>query len=131
VGTLDISANITLETGYKLSGYLLNPVGEPVTGAYVALDHFSSGWYSNNTGYYFTTAPAGIYTLTIKPRTGTMFPTYNENDFILIADTVKNFTLVTSTSTTTEPTRQLQAQMRPKYQVTSWTLTATESLVQR
>jgi hypothetical protein len=48
VGTSDVSKNITLSTGYKLSGYLKDSSGSPIKGAIVALAHFNCGWCSKS-----------------------------------------------------------------------------------
>jgi len=93
VESSDISKNITLSSGFKLSGYLSDSSGSPIRGALAYLDQFHCGLYSNNTGYYFVTAPAGTYRLTIRSRTGPIFPTFIENNFALTGDTTKNFTL--------------------------------------
>ncbi len=103
VGASDISKNITLSSAYKLSGYLTDPSGAPIRGALVSLNQFHCGWYSDNAGFYFVTAPAGTYKLTIQPKTGPTFLTYNENDFALTSDTVRNFTFTTSGNTPAEP----------------------------
>ncbi len=93
VGTSDISKTFTLSSGYKLSGYLTDSSGAPIRGAIASLDQFHCGWYSDSSGYYFVTAPAGTYTLTIQPKTGPSFPIYTENNFALTGDTVKNINL--------------------------------------
>jgi len=93
VGTSDFTKNITLGSGYKLSGYLTDYSGAPIRGALVSLDLFHCGWFSDSSGYYFVTAPAGTYNLKIQPRTGPTFLIYTENNFTLTCDTVKNFTL--------------------------------------
>ena len=100
VGSSDIIKNVTLSSGYKLSGYLTDSTGAPIRGALASLDLFHCGWYSNNTGYYFVTAPAGTYKLMIQPKTGPTFSIYTENNFVLTYDIVRNFTLTTSESTT-------------------------------
>ena len=102
VGTVDFTKNITLESGCKLSGYLTDYSGAPISGALASLDSFHCGRYSNSSGYYFVTAPAGTYNIKIQPKTGPTFPTYTEDNFTLIGDTVKNFTL-TSTPNTSLP----------------------------
>lgn len=93
VETSDISKNITLSSGYKLSGYLTDSSGAPIRGALASLNQFHCGWYSDPSGYYFVTAPAGTYTLNIQPKTGPSFPTYTENNFTLTGDTAKNINL--------------------------------------
>jgi len=99
VGSSDIIKNITLSSGYKLSGYLTDSTGAPIRGALASLNLFHCGWYSNSTGYYFVTAPAGTYKLMIQPKKGPTFSTYTENNFVLTCDTVRNFTLTTSGNT--------------------------------
>jgi protocatechuate 3,4-dioxygenase beta subunit len=98
VETSDISKNITLSSGYKLSGYLTDSSGAPVRGAGVTLSQFRCGWYSDSSGYYFVTAPAGTYNLTIQPQTGPSFSTYTENSFALTGDTAKNISLTQATT---------------------------------
>jgi hypothetical protein len=102
----DMTKNITLQSGYKVSGYISDSSGKPVVGAVVLLDDFGSGWFSNSVGYYFLSVPAGTYTINAHPRTGdyysgptTDFPTYIEYNFTVNADTVKNITVGDSSPT--------------------------------
>ena len=97
---LDITKNITLYSGCKVSGYITDSSGNPVVGAVVLLNNYCSGWFSNSSGYYFLSVPAGTYTITAHPRTGnyysgptTDFPTYIEYNFTVNGDTVKNITV--------------------------------------
>jgi protocatechuate 3,4-dioxygenase beta subunit len=92
----DIKKNITLNLGYKLSGYLTDNTGNPIRGALASLDQFHCGWYSNSAGYYFVTAPAGNYSLSIEPKTGPIFHIYNEKNFLLNRNTIKNLILTIS-----------------------------------
>jgi protocatechuate 3,4-dioxygenase beta subunit len=108
VTTSDVSKNITLSTGYKLSGYLKDTSGAPIKGALVVLGQFYCGWYSNADGRYFVTAPSGQYTLTIQAKTSPAFNTYREYNFVLNGDTNKDFTLVTSTETTPDTTSKVK-----------------------
>ena len=96
----DITKNITLHSGCKVSGYITDSSGNPVVGAVVLLNNYCSGWFSNSSGYYFLSVPAGTYTITARPRTGnyysgptTDFPTYIEYNFTVNGDTVKNITV--------------------------------------
>ena len=66
----DTTKNITLNSGYKLSGHITDSSGNPVRNAIVFLDNYFSGWFSNYLGYYFASAPEGTYTLTARPRNG-------------------------------------------------------------
>ena len=112
VVTSDITKNITLFTGYKVSGYISDYSGTPIIGAAVLLNNYGSGWFSNNSGYYFLNVPSGIYTINAHPRTGynysgptSNFPTYYEYNFTVNGDTIKNITVgslaATPTSTPT------------------------------
>jgi outer membrane protein assembly factor BamB len=108
----NMTKNITLQSGYKVSGYITNSSGNPVVGAAVLLDNYGSGWFSNASGYYFLNVPAGTYTLTARPRTGnyysgptTDFPTYHEYNFTVNGDTIKNIT-VGSTPQTSSPNHE-------------------------
>src|SRR3989304_10093657 len=61
----DMTKNITLQSGYKVSGYIAFSNGTPVVGAAVlfrdSVNTFGSGWFSNSVGYYFLSVPAGTY----------------------------------------------------------------------
>lgn len=91
----DLQMNITLQTGYRLSGIITTSSGAPLSGAVVWLDnpaqgnHYFCGWYSKTDGSYFVTAPHGTYTLKIQPKTGLTFPSYSEA-ITIINDQVKN-----------------------------------------
>jgi len=97
----DIQMNITLQTGYRLSGVITTSSGAPVSGAVVWLDnpaqgnHYFCGWYSKDNGSYFVTAPAGTYTLKIQPKTGLSFPSYSEV-VTITGDLVKNIVIGSS-----------------------------------
>jgi outer membrane protein assembly factor BamB len=96
----DITKNITLASGCKVSGYITYSSGSPVAGAVVSLDGFFSGWFSDSWGYYFVSVPAGTYKLSVKPRSGyDHFHSYFEPTFVVNGDTTKNI-IVNSTSST-------------------------------
>ncbi len=105
----DVSKNITLETGIKVSGYITSESGTPVLGASVHFStnggYYGSGYFTNQAGYYFINVPAGTYTITAYPRTGnyttptTQFTPYTEENFAVSETTTKNITVQT-----TEPT---------------------------
>ncbi|MCW4034732.1 MAG: hypothetical protein NWF03_05150, partial [Candidatus Bathyarchaeota archaeon] len=103
VGTSIITKNMTLNTGYKLSGYITDQFGAPVRGALVSLDQFHCGWYSKSSGYYFVTAPVGIYNLLIQPKKGPTFPNYKEENFVINGDETKSFTVNVQTEQVTPP----------------------------
>ncbi len=106
----DITKNITLISGYKVSGYLTDLAGEPVSKAIVSLNNnLISGWFSNSSGYYFVSAPAGTYKLSVGPSTQYIgdFPRYSESNFIINGNIFKNITLgapVPTESPTPSPT---------------------------
>ena len=85
--------NFTLSQGYKVSGYITDVNGNPVFGAIAALSNHISGWYSKETGYYFVTAPAGTYTLTVEPRTGPNFTAYTLYNVAVNGNMVQNITV--------------------------------------
>ena len=85
--------NFTLTTGYKVFGYITDANGTPIQGAIAILDNHVSGWYSKADGYYFVTAPAGNYTLTVQPRTGANFTTYTLPNFAVNSDVTWNITV--------------------------------------
>jgi hypothetical protein len=93
----DIAKNMTLNTGYKLSGYINAPTGQAICGAVVALnDFYFNGYYSTVTGYYYIVAPAGTYTLTAHAKTGVTFPRYSEANVVVNGDASKNITVAAS-----------------------------------
>ncbi len=107
----DVTNNITLATGFKVSGYITDSSGAPVVGACVFLNGSGSGWFSTSTGYYFVAVSAGTYNINAHPRTdsysssATQFPAYYEYDFVVSGNTVKNIVVgnlqPTSTPTST------------------------------
>ena len=93
----DIIKNITLVTGYKVSGLItIASSGAPVVGACVFLSGSGSGWFSTTSGYYFAVVPAGTYTINAHPRTdsysssATNFQEYYEYNFTVNCNTIKN-----------------------------------------
>lgn len=112
--TSNLAQNFTLNSGYKVSGYIKDQTGAVVPQARFALVGSSTyvpGWYSNMSGYYFATAPAGTYTLTADPRTGIWFNSYSEPNVVLSSNIFKNITVSTLTATptptpTSNPTEQ-------------------------
>lgn len=103
----DMIKNMTMLQSYKLSGYLSDPTGAVMSSASVWLTNgtgatFSSGTTSNNYGYYYVNAPAGTYTLYVKPSTSTS-ATYSETYIVLSADTVKNITVPLPATPTPAP----------------------------
>lgn len=98
-----VTKNISLESGYKVSGYISDFSGAPVADGIVVIGGFSSGWFSDFDGYYFVGVPAGTYNVTVKPRSGSAhFPDYFESNFVVNDDTEKNFT-VNATSQVSAP----------------------------
>ena len=94
----DLNKNITLHFGCKVSGYILNSTGAPVSGAVVLLGNYGSGYYSNSQGYYFLSVPAGTYTLNVHPKTNAAFnfDSYNEYSFVVNGNITKNITVTGS-----------------------------------
>lgn len=107
--TSEATKNITLNIGYKVSGYITDNQGTPMTGACVFLNNYLSGWFSNSSGYYFLSVPDGIYTIDVHPRPGSYmsptsnFPTYYEYNFVVTKDTPKNITVGDIANATATP----------------------------
>jgi outer membrane protein assembly factor BamB len=96
----DTTKNVTLASGYKVSGFITDVYGNPVSGATTYMEKYGSGYYSKSSGYYYIAVPAGTYTLTAKPGTGQSFPTYTENNVTVNGDMSKNITVGLSATTT-------------------------------
>ncbi len=64
----DLTKNVTMYTGYKVSGVISHTSGAPMVGACIFLNGNGSGWFSTSTGYYFVAVPAGNYTIYAHPR---------------------------------------------------------------
>jgi hypothetical protein len=100
----DITKNITLILGNKVSGYVLDDEGKPVQQAIVALDNYITGHPSDYSGYYFCTAPSGTYELRAAPRKGyEHFSSYSESNFVVNGDITKNIVVSNHTSIETQP----------------------------
>jgi hypothetical protein len=108
--------NITLLTGYKVSGYIKDYHGTPVQGAVVSLNGFLCGWFSNYSGYYFVTAPAGTYRLSVVPNSGVSFPSYFEEGLVVQSNIIKSIVLrnPNNGSSTAQPTNTLNVQLEAK-----------------
>jgi hypothetical protein len=101
----DMTKNITLNSGYKVSGYITSTTGQPVKDGIVLLDNYLSGWFSKDTGYYFVCAPTGTYKLWASPRNGyNHFVVWSESNFVLDRDIVKNITGALTNTPTPTPT---------------------------
>ena len=104
----DVTKNITLNSGYKISGYITDSSGTPVIKAVVSLNNFLCGWYSTYSGYYFVTAPAGTYTLKAGPTTSpvqdvTDFSPYQEYNVVVNDNLEKNITVSGSSPSPSPP----------------------------
>jgi len=116
----DFTKNMTLQTAFKISGYVINSIGTPMVGAAVLFKTISgvygSGYFTTNSGYYFINVPAGTYTIDAHPQTTfnpsytgqcTPFPTYYEYNFAVSENLNKNITVggaePTATPTPTTP----------------------------
>src|SRR3989304_1461956 len=112
----DKTKNITLNSGYKVSGYTFDSSGKPVKSAIVLLNNYLSGWFSKDTGYYFVTAPAGTYTLTARPANGVQnppnFPTYYEYNVVVNGNLSKN---IVAGGSTPPPANSLNVTLQTKY----------------
>jgi hypothetical protein len=97
--TGNLTKDFTLETGYKVHGYITDLAGVPISKAIVVLNGYLSGWFSKSDGYYALAVPAGTYTIDCHSGVGatgnalTRFPTYYEYHFTVNGDTMKNITV--------------------------------------
>ena len=102
----DTTKNITLRTGFKISGYVTNAAGAPMMGASVLFKTndrvYGSGWFTTSSGYYFISVPAGTYIIDAHPQTSfnpsytgscTPFPTYYEYNFVVEQNINRNITV--------------------------------------
>lgn len=94
----DTTQNITLLTGFKVSGYVLYSSGEVVSGVSTTLTNssgsaFGSGHWSDAYGHYYIVAPSGNYTLAAKGLSG-IGSSYKESNIVLNSDLTKNITLM-------------------------------------
>jgi hypothetical protein len=93
VDGINMVENVALTSGYKVSGYITDTLGQPVSRATVTIGGFSSGNYSNYRGYYYVAVPPGTYTLTAKLQGSPSYSTYSEDNFTITSSTTKNITL--------------------------------------
>ncbi|MCW4000289.1 MAG: carboxypeptidase-like regulatory domain-containing protein [Candidatus Bathyarchaeota archaeon] len=138
--------NVTLQTGYKISGYVINASGSPMVGASVLFKTagrvYGSGWFTNSLGYYYINVPEGTYTIDAHPQTAynpsyngpcTPFTTYYEYSFAVNSNLNKNITVSTAQPTpaptapptsapTTNPTQNPTPTPTPKPILPSTTL---------
>jgi len=111
-----VTKNMTLQTGFKISGYVINFIGTPMVGASVLFKTsngiYGSGYFTNSLGYYFINVPSGTYTIDAHPQTAfnpsytgpcTPFPTYYEYNFAVSGNINKNI-IVDGAKPTATPT---------------------------
>jgi hypothetical protein len=120
VVTSAMTKNITLYTGCKVSGYVLNESSSPMIGASVLFrvsssEVYGSGWFTNESGYYFANLQPGTYTIDAHPQTAydpsysgvcTFFQTYTETNFVVSDEVAKNLTVTTPPATPTPTPNQ-------------------------
>jgi protocatechuate 3,4-dioxygenase beta subunit len=94
----DIAKNVTLKSGDKLSGYITDYAGKPVSGAIVEMGKFFNGYYSTASGYYYIVGQPGTYTLIAHPKTGVSFTTYTETNFVFSGNANKNIIVSSQTA---------------------------------
>ncbi len=102
----DVTKNMTLQTAFKISGYVIDSAGTPMVGAAVLFKTssgvYGSGYFTTSSGYYFINVAAGTYTIDAHPQTAfnpnyagpcTPFPTYYEYNFAVSGNMNKNITV--------------------------------------
>ena len=80
-------------TSFKISGYILDSNGHGVAGAMIIFNvpQIVPAVYSDSSGYYFVSAPAGTYKLSVTPRSGyNHFTSYFEYNFVVNSNLAKN-----------------------------------------
>jgi len=92
----DVIKNVTLVSGFKISGYVLDSYGRAVQG--VQVTSYNSSWAIpvanvDSSGYYETYAPAGTYTFTVWPRFDTNLLTYIDAAVEVNSDMTKNIVM--------------------------------------
>jgi hypothetical protein len=81
---------------YTVSGYVLDPNGNPVANAKVRFIRGSAPWptcYTNDSGYYQLKPYSGVNSVTIAPPSNTNYVYYIENSFNVTENMTANFTL--------------------------------------
>jgi hypothetical protein len=116
-----LNKNFTLNTGCKVSGYVINSTGNPMINATVFFTTesnvlYASGFLTDQNGYYYANMPAGTYKIDAHPQSLTIsayenqctpFPTYIETNFAVNSDITRNITVdipPPTTSPTPNPT---------------------------
>lgn len=94
-----LTKNITMISGFKVSGYVRYPSGETVANLATWLTNssgsiFASGWRSDSSGYYWTYVLPGTYTLVANAISGSG-KSYSELNIVVNSDVTKNITLIT------------------------------------
>ena len=94
-----MTKNITMISGFRVSGYVRYTSGETVANLATWLTNssgsiFASGWWSDSSGYYWNYVPAGTYTLVAKGVSGSGI-SFSEPNIIVNSDITKNITLIT------------------------------------
>jgi hypothetical protein len=94
----DMTYNVVLDSGFKLSGYLHYPSGEPVVGLSTLLINsagftFSAGRWSDSSGYYYGVVPAGTYSLYIHGSSSSG-KSFSETSLAINSDITKNITII-------------------------------------
>ena len=82
-------------TSYKISGYILDANGHGIAGANIIFNVPSivpSVW-SDSSGYYVISAPAGTYHINVWPPFDSNYIHYDEPGFVVGSDMTKNITL--------------------------------------
>ena len=89
--------NITLQSGFVVSGYVLTPRGAAVASA--SVEFYNSSWstsgYTSSLGYYSLGVTAGTYSVYCGPPSGTNLLNYQVSGVVVSGNMVYNITLQT------------------------------------
>lgn len=94
----DTTKNITLVSGFMVSGYVYDSSGQPVLSAIITLNN--NTWTApsirtDGLGYYEIPAPPGTYTLNVRPPEYSYVINYQNNSFTISRNTTYNIVLQT------------------------------------
>jgi hypothetical protein len=111
VGNTDTTKNITLSLGYKISGYVVDSSDRPLNNILVYLNQnisgyntdYLSGYGTDDSGYYYVSAPSGTYNLKARDQGGTNLID-TEVNFVVGSDTIKNIVFENLISSKPRPT---------------------------
>src|SRR3990172_9873251 len=82
-------------SSFKISGYILDANGHGIGGANIIFNvpFIVPSVWSDSSGYYVISAPAGTYHVNVWPPFDSSYINYDEPGFTVVSDISKNLTL--------------------------------------